>query len=112
MHNGIYAFRPFTFHAAWNSLPSGHATTAFALAFALIVFFPRWRMILIALAVILAVSRTMVNAHFLSDVLAGGIVGWLTVYMLQRVFVKNGVTLAIEHIYPQNRKNQKISGKQ
>ncbi len=103
---GIYDFHPFSFDAAWNSLPSGHATTAFALAFILAVFFPRGRIAWIALAFALAISRVLVNAHFLSDVLAGGVVGYLTVMAAERLINHNGMFHIKYRIFPIDAKNR------
>ena len=74
--SGIYGFFPLTFGADWASMPSGHTTTAVAVAIALMSFFPRWRLALAAFAFAAGLSRVMVNAHFLSDVLAGAFIGW------------------------------------
>jgi len=100
----FYGFQPFSFQATFNSMPSGHATTAFALAFALIYLFPRGRVAFIALALVLALSRMMVNAHFLSDVIAGGVVGYLTVFFFQRAMNYNGMFHVIHCIFPIDRK--------
>jgi undecaprenyl-diphosphatase len=76
----LYAFVPFTFHDAnFQSMPSGHATTAFAIAGALTALWPRARIPFFIFALAIGLSRIMVNAHYLSDVLAGAILGLLTV---------------------------------
>lgn len=90
----LYGMFPLTFDAAYYSLPSGHATTAFALAVALMALFPRWRIPLLAYAVAIALSRVMVNAHFLADVLAGSALGTLTSLALQRVFTRYKIVFA------------------
>jgi undecaprenyl-diphosphatase len=97
---GTYGFHPFSTHAVWNGMPSGHATTAFALAFCLMTFWPRHRNLLIALACVLAVSRIIVNAHYLSDVLAGGMVGFLSVCTLRQAFSSTGIIRVIARIFP------------
>jgi len=88
---GYYGFDPFTFQAAHNALPSGHATTGFAVAFALTALWPRGRTWFIVFAIVIALSRVMVNAHFLSDVVAGGAVGVLTAAVVQNVFHRYGI---------------------
>ena len=61
-----------------NSMPSGHATAAFALAFSLRKSVPRgWFVGAIVSASAVAVSRVYVGAHFPVDVLAGAVSGWL-----------------------------------
>lgn len=91
--DGFYGFHPFTAHAVYNSFPSGHATTAFAVALALTVIWPRGRYWFLAFAAILGLSRVMVNAHYLSDVLAGALVGTLTVFVMRQLFARFGVAL-------------------
>jgi len=84
VRDAAYGFHPLTFQAAWNGMPSGHATTAASLALVLIVLFPRGRVVWILLALLLAGSRVMVNAHYLSDVFAGCAVGLLTTLLILR----------------------------
>src|SRR5262249_22029354 len=68
-------FAPFSWRVEFASLPSGHATTAFAAATALGALFPRARVALWTYAVIIAASRVVLMAHHLSDVIAGAIRG-------------------------------------
>jgi undecaprenyl-diphosphatase len=97
---GIYGFYPFDFHARMNSMPSGHATTAFALAFVVAGFSPRWRIPAFLAAGYLALSRVMVNAHYLSDVIAGGVVAFLTVQALRQLKNHNGIFHINKRIFP------------
>lgn len=60
-----------------TSFPSGHAVTAFALATAFAFIFPRWRAAAFVVAGLIAASRVLLTAHFLSDVIAGATVGSL-----------------------------------
>jgi undecaprenyl-diphosphatase len=57
------------------SMPSGHATTAFAAALAVGLVHPRLLKPLVALAALVAVSRVWLGVHYLSDVLAGAALG-------------------------------------
>lgn len=63
------------------SLPSGHTTAAAALAVAVGVAWPRTRRITFPLALLIALSRLVVGAHYPSDVLSalalGGCVAWV-----------------------------------
>lgn len=74
---GPLSFDAFNFDYANASFPSGHATTAGAiLAFGWLAF-PRGRPVWAVVAIVIAVSRIVVGAHFPSDVVAGLIVGGL-----------------------------------
>ena len=70
-----FSYSPFIWKSSYASLPSGHATNAFALAIAIGALWPRMRLPMWIFAVIIAVSRVVVTAHFPSDVLAGAIIG-------------------------------------
>ncbi len=65
-----------------NSFPSGHAAAIVSLAAALAWLFPRGKWWFYAAALPVALSRPVVGAHYVSDVLAGAAVavlwtGWL-----------------------------------
>ncbi len=64
-----------------NSFPSGHAMTAFAFA-ATLVFFSqrpgRLALVLLPAAIVVALSRIAVGAHWPLDVLVGAAGGWLS----------------------------------
>jgi undecaprenyl-diphosphatase len=74
-----------SFSAAYNSFPSGHATSAFTLAAVFAVAAPAGRWWLYALAGLIAFSRVAVDAHFVSDVVAGGLLGWATGRLAMKV---------------------------
>ena len=57
------------------SFPSGHTMTAFAIALVVSYFYPTLEWPLYFLAVSIAVSRVVLGMHFLSDVLAGAVLG-------------------------------------
>jgi membrane-associated phospholipid phosphatase len=79
-----YGFSPFNLASAHQSFPSGHSTTALSAAIALGWIFPRARYGLLLCGSLVALSRMIVYAHYLSDIVAGGVVAWLTVYSLRR----------------------------
>jgi membrane-associated phospholipid phosphatase len=81
-----YLFSPFTWPAAYASLPSGHATTVFSVLVAFGTLWPRARTILWIYALLIAVSRVVVTAHYPSDVLAGAVVGVVGVLLVRRYF--------------------------
>ncbi len=63
---------------AYASFPSGHATTAFAAAIFLALWYPRWAPIFLALALLVALSRVFLESHFPVDVWAGALIGTAT----------------------------------
>jgi undecaprenyl-diphosphatase len=57
------------------SFPSGHTTTAFALATLLALWYPRGAIGFLGLAGVVGFTRVFLGAHFPSDVLAGAALG-------------------------------------
>ncbi len=57
------------------SFPSGHTITAFSVAVALGMFYPEMQPGLFFCAASIAASRVLLGMHFLSDVIAGAILG-------------------------------------
>lgn len=91
---GLLDFSPFAFHAPWASFPSGHSTTALALATALAILFPRQAVALICIGAWGAVSRAMLGVHWVSDIVAGGMLGTLMVLWLRQIFAHRGIVFA------------------
>ncbi len=101
LNEGIYGFDPLTIAGyMWRSIPSGHTTTVFTLAFALTILYPRLRALWFLAAAFLAASRIIIDMHYLSDVLAGVAVAWISV----RFFVNYGMNLIDEIIFPIDKK--------
>jgi undecaprenyl-diphosphatase len=57
------------------SFPSGHTMTGFAAATALSLFYPSLAIGLYLCAVSIAISRILLGMHYLSDVVAGALIG-------------------------------------
>lgn len=64
-----------TLAGGFNSFPSGHSISAFAVGSVLGRAFPSYRFVFLALAAVVALSRVVVGAHFVSDVVSGAFLG-------------------------------------
>jgi undecaprenyl-diphosphatase len=67
-------------------MPSGHATTAFAAAIAIGAVWPRVRPLLWLYAIVIALSRVIISAHYTSDVIAGALVGGFAALIIRNHF--------------------------
>jgi undecaprenyl-diphosphatase len=68
------------------SFPSGHTITAFAVALTLSAFYPSLLPGLLFCAGSIALSRILLGMHFLSDVIAGAVLGGLLGYASAALF--------------------------
>src|SRR5579872_3355307 len=75
MEMGLYGFMPMAFNPDYNSFPSGHALTICCVAVIFTCVWPDWWPAWFAVAGLLAVTRALLTAHFLSDVLIGAGIG-------------------------------------
>ena len=90
---GFDYFSIFYLHES-TSFPSGHTVTAFVLATALGFMFPRFRWIAFLAAALVGVSRVVITAHYLSDVIAGAAVGVVCCLGLKYVFDRYHIELS------------------
>lgn len=88
---GPMHFDAFSFDATFASFPSGHAVTAFAMVAALAAMAPKLRLPLLAVAVLVAASRVIIGAHYLSDVLAGAGLGYGSAILVRRAFAARSI---------------------
>jgi undecaprenyl-diphosphatase len=68
---GDFAFHPLTFNPHFASFPSGHATVVGAVTAILILLWPRWKYLALAVALWVASTRVFVGAHYPSDTIIG-----------------------------------------
>ncbi len=78
----VFAFDWFRYEYAYNAFPSGHSATALAVWFGLALVFPRYKIALTLVGVMIAFSRMVIDAHYLSDVLFGGAIGIATAMLV------------------------------
>jgi len=82
----MYGFVWFKLGYEFNSLPSGHSATAFALCIGLSLLFPRYKYLFILIALLVVMSRVVLTCHYLSDILLGSLFGWLTALIIYRKY--------------------------
>lgn len=83
---GMGSFQPFAWSNDYASFPSGHASTAFAAAFAIGFLWPAARLWVAIYAVCVAASRVVLMSHYVSDVVAGALIAFVGVLMVREVF--------------------------
>jgi membrane-associated phospholipid phosphatase len=81
-----FLYAPFSWKVEYASMPSGHATTAFAAAVAIGALWPRTRGLMWVYALVIGVSRVVLTAHHPSDVLAGALVGAVGALLVREWF--------------------------
>jgi len=81
---GPRGFDPFAFEPVYSSFPSGHTTTAFAMATVVTFVFPKAGFVAFPLAILAGFSRSVLGAHYLADVIMGATLGTLGAIMIYR----------------------------
>ena len=90
-----FLYLPFNWRVEYASLPSGHATTAFAALVAIGSIFPQARALMWIYAVLIALSRIVVTAHHPSDVVAAAFVGAAGAWLVRQWFAARGLGFAV-----------------
>jgi membrane-associated phospholipid phosphatase len=80
MEMGLYGFIPLAFDTHYNSFPSGHALTIMCVAAIASCAWPGWAPLWFAIAAWLGLTRALLTAHYLSDVLAGAGIGLISAH--------------------------------
>jgi membrane-associated phospholipid phosphatase len=91
--SGLFGFDYFEIIYASTSFPSGHSVTAFTLATAICILFPRWSVPAFVAAVAIGMSRIIITSHYLSDVIAGAGIGILCTLAVNHVFDRYKIEL-------------------
>jgi undecaprenyl-diphosphatase len=90
-----FNFSHFAGTEAYASFPSGHAITAFALAFAVAALWPRARAVMLVYAIVIAATRLVLLAHHPSDVVAGALIGVIGAMFVRYWFAARRLGFAI-----------------
>ena len=83
------------------SMPSSHAVNNFAAAIFFSKLFPKYKLPLILIAVLMALSRPIVGVHYFSDIVVGALIGTIIGYFMATI------TLRIDDIIEQRLKLRK-----
>ena len=79
----------FSFNSAFHSFPSGHTSTIFAVALSLGLFIPKIKYFFLFYASLVGISRIVVGAHYLTDVVGGVAVAFIgykiTIYIFKKI---------------------------
>ena len=77
-------------YSVWNfSFPSSHAMIAFCAVPILSEQFPKLKKFWIVFAILVAFSRVYLGLHFVSDVIAGGFIGYVIGAMVIKLEKEN-----------------------
>lgn len=103
---GAYVFSPFEFTHVFQSFPSGHATTAGSLGMIIALYYPEFRWPTLIIAGFLAFARVPANAHYLSDVMTGYLIGTLATLLFARWLASRAIMFAPSspNIFPRLKK--------
>jgi membrane-associated phospholipid phosphatase len=83
---GPFVYVPGSWSPAYASMPSGHTTTAVAAAIAIGALWPKARVVMWIYAALIMASRVIIQAHFVSDVLAAAFVGGFGAILVRNWF--------------------------
>ncbi len=91
-----FNFEHFSGGEAFASFPSGHANTAFALAFAVSALWPQSRFVMLVYALVICATRLVLLAHHPSDVVGGALLGVIGAMVVRYWFAARRLGFAID----------------
>jgi len=91
--NGDYYFAWWGTQSDFWSFPSGHTANAVAIALAFSMIWPRYRALAALFAALVAASRIIITAHYVSDVVMGAFLAFAIVPYTRFVFAQSGIEL-------------------
>jgi PAP2 superfamily. len=90
---GQFGFNFFGVGYEMTSFPSGHTVTAFSLAAAVSILFPRTGIVAFVIAISIGMTRIILMSHYLSDVIAGAGIGILSTIIVKYYFDQRKIEL-------------------
>lgn len=88
-----YSFAWLRWRADYWSFPSGHTANAVAIALVASMIWPRYRVLAAIFATLIAASRIIITAHYVSDVIMGAFIAFTVVPYVRFVFAQSGIDL-------------------
>ncbi len=85
--DGVFDFNFFTTESAFHSFPSGHSSTILAIAIIASLIIPSLKYFFYLCGFFIALSRVVVGAHFVTDVIAGALIAIIT-YKVFNFFIE------------------------
>lgn len=85
LRSGAVLFHHFSTSPRYASFPSGHSQTVWGGVATCLIFFPRYRAILLVVGILGCIGRIVMLRHYPSDVFAGAIVGIAGAIIAQRI---------------------------
>lgn len=92
--DGLFGLHPNWADWTYQSFPSGHATTAFALAACIGFLSRRWFYPALIFASLIALSRVSEGVHYPTDIAAGAMLGLIGAYGVRWWFARRGWVFA------------------
>ena len=87
LFDGSFEFSFFSTESSFHSFPSGHSSTIIAITIIMALIIPNLRYFFYFFGFLIALSRAVVGAHFLTDVI-GGVIVAIGVYKIFDYFIK------------------------
>ena len=88
-----FDFDFFSLNSSFHSFPSGHTSTIFVVALCFSLFLPKIKYFFIFFASIIAFSRVVVGAHFLTDIIGGIVVAYIgfkiTIFLFNKLNIES-----------------------
>lgn len=88
LHGNVYGFNWFHGGNSCASFPSGHTSVTVAAMTVLSVLYPQLRWIALIIVGFVVIGLISLYYHFLSDVIAGGLLGYFTAQSVMRMSAK------------------------
>ena len=110
--HSVIEFNILSFDSSFHSFPSGHSATIFSIVFAFYFLFPSIKKYLLALGIFIGLTRIVIGAHYLSDVIAGcGVSFFVFIFLRNYFLIKNKLFSKINNTIIPNFGFKKINSK-